>query len=1012
MLLDPSLTTPPMIRRYVLALVAFLLGSAAHAQTYVEFFEIPGNPTLHGLDYHDGALWAVVRSSSDPRILQIDPADGSVLSSLALGEAFPTPLGLAWDGENFRISESFTSSPEIFRVSPEGTLLDQIVAPSDLSNGLTFYDGALWVAKAYPDEEAAIVAVDPTNGDVLETVPFPSTQPGGIAFLDDDTFWTTNVGDDSGSDIEVLWKLDRATGEVLDALDMPTGAGRPRGLAYDGTRFLYAVMDEPGSSDDVIYKIDLATEGTPVYADTVDEITFATTTTEDTVTQTFTISNEGDGPLVIDQVGLIAIPEQPDVFSLDFDGATLAAGEQVDVEITFAPTTFDLFEAFLQFETNDVANQTVEIRITGLGVFPAPALGYAVVGHDFGDVRIEDPYGDGFGERLWPLQLINQGQGLLTVTGLTIEGDDAFFVFDDAFPLDIGTADTVAVRIGFRPTTVGAFEADLIGESNSQMPSVVVQLLGDGVDPDIDGGDALWTLAVPDNPNTGFDDFKVTHLASAGDLTGDGKADLIVGTENYLVFAVNGNGSGTADVLWTFNTCKDNNNCGAISGVDGAFETALETGNDLDGDGIPDVVFSTDGGNDHVFALSGADGSQIWEVGSETDPFLASYYSVSARFDVTGDGIPDVATGTGTASDQSPNPFNNRRVYGLDGATGEQLWERSPGLPSFVVEQIERANGDVLAVAGGGDDQNRFVSAWAADDGTFLWTHAPETTPFVFTPYPLDGGGEDLLYTGNDGLGSTNRLVRLDALTGELVWQRAGLATGWSIAVTSDLNGNGSRDVAVGVSSGELRVFDGDDGATIWTATGFTQVFGVAALRDVTGDGVADLSAATGDGRAVLLSGSDGSLVWSYAIGNGSLDQAAEVVAVLPDIDGNGAPEIAVGSRHGRLALLASTGAILTASDDDAIPTAFALDGGYPNPFRAQTTLGYTLPDAADVRLTIYNLLGQRVRTLVAEAQAAGTYSVTWDGRGAAGAPAASGVYLVRLEAGRSVATQRLVLVR
>ncbi|MEP0547853.1 MAG: PQQ-binding-like beta-propeller repeat protein [Rhodothermales bacterium] len=998
------------------AALATLAAGSVRAQTYVEFFEIPGNPTLHGLDFHDGSLWAVVRSSSEPRILQIDPDDGSVLSTISLGEAFPTPLGLTWDGENFRVSESFTSSPEIFTVSPEGAVLDQIPAPSQLSNGLAFIEGfggdqALLVAKAHPDDEAGIVVIDAFNGDVLNTLPFPSTQPGGIALLYDGTMWATNVGDDSGSDIEVLWKLDRITGDVLDTLEVPTGAGRPRGLAYDGAQFLYAVMDEPGGFDDVIYKIDLSTEGTPVYADDVDVLDFGVVDTSLPVGGAVTITNEGDAPLEIGEQTLTG--SSAFVLASDGDPFTLAPGESGAVELFALAFDYGPLEATLSFTTNDVANATVEISVVGFGVIAEPDVGVAEDEHDFGEVRIENPYGS-FAQALWPLQIIGTGDLDPTVTGITISGDaDAFSIPDLDYPLQIATFDTVTVLVAFAPPAVGAYAATLtLATENPNEPTIDVTLTGIGVDPEIEGGDALWTLTVPDNPNTSFDDLKITHIASAGDLTGDGNDDLIVGTENYLVFAVNGNGWGTGDVLWSFDTCTDNNNCGAISGTDGLFETALETGHDLDGDGTPDVIFSTDGGNDHVFALSGVDGSVIWEVGSETDPFLASYYSVSARFDVTGDGVPDVATGTGTASAQSPNPFNNRRVYGLDGATGEELWSRTPGLPSFVVEQIALANGEVLAVAGGGEDPNRFVSAWAADDGLFLWTHEPQTTPFVFAPYPLGDGGEDLLYTGNNGLGSTNRLVRLDGLTGEVVWQQTGLATGWAIAVTDDLNGNGSADVAVGTSSGALRVVDGDDGTPIWAVTGFTQVFGVAALRDVTGDGIADLSAATGGGRALLLSGADGSTVWGYTIGNGTLDQAAEVVAVVPDIDGNGAPEIAVGSRHGRLALLASTGDILTASDDDAIPTAFSLDGGYPNPFREQTTLGYTLPEAVDVRLTVYDVLGRRVRTLVAEPQAAGTYNVVWDGRGAAGARAASGVYIARLEAGRSAATQRLVLVR
>jgi hypothetical protein len=1000
----------PLSTALALLSALLLLPLAARAQTYVEFFEIPGNPALHGLDVHDGFLWAAVRSSTEPRLLQIDPADGSVVGTVPLGGDF-TPLGVTWDGTNVRVSESFTSSPEVFTVSPAGEVIGQIPAPSQLSNGLAFHDGTLFVAKAYPDDEAAIVGVDPATGDVTETIAFPSTQPGGIAFLGDGTFWTTNVGDDSGSDLEVLWQIDRATGEVLDTLNVPTEAGRPRGLAYDGSRFLYAVMDEPGGFDDVIYKIDLATEGTPVYADDVDVLDFGVVDSSLPVVGTVTITNEGDGPL---EIGAQTV-EDPVGVSLVSDGEpfTLAPGESAPVEVSALAFDYGPLSGTLTFTTNDVANETVAIPITGFGVIAEPDVGVAEDAHDFGEVRIENPYDGAMRSQvLWPLRIIGTGDLDPTVTGITITGDaEAFSIPDLTYPLSIATMDTLTVFVAFAPPAVGGYTATLtLATDNPNEPTIDVTLTGEGIDPTIEGGDALWTLAVPDNPNTSFDDRKVTHLAAAGDLTGDGKADLIVGTENYLVFAVNGNGWGTGDILWSFNTCKSNSNCGAISGVDGAFETSLAANADLDGDGVPDVVFSTDGGNDHVYALSGADGSVIWEVGSDGDPYLAPYYSVAARFDATGDGVPDVVTGTGTASEQSPDPFNNRRVYSLDGATGAQLWERSTGLPVFATEQIQFADGTVLAVAGGATEFDRFVTAWTADAGDFAWTHTPETTPFVFVPYPLDDGGEDLLYTGGSETG--NRVVRLDGETGEVAWERTVSPLGWSVAVTDDLNGNGSADIAVGLSSGDLWVYDGADGETVWVANGFAQVFGVAALGDVTDDGTADLAAATGDGRALLLSGADGSVVWGYGIGNGSIDQAAEVVAVVPDLDGNGAPEIAVGARHGQLALLASTGAILTDAESDTTPTAFGLDASYPNPFSTSTTIRYTLPKAADARLTVYDLLGRRVRTLVAETQAAGTYRAVWDGRDAAGGPAASGVYLYRLEAGDVAEARRLTLIR
>ncbi len=1004
----------PRYRTLLAAVALVALALPARAQTFVEFFPTDGDPGLHGLDYHDGALWAAVRSSSDPRILQLDPADGTTLSTVSLAVDF-TPVGVTWDGTDFWLSESFTSSPELFRVSASGDLLGSIPAPSDLSNGLAWRDGpsgdTLWVAKADPNDEASLVAVDPADGAELRTLPFPETQPAGIAFLGDGTLWASNVGDD-GSNIERLYRLDAGTGAVIETLDLPTGVGRPKGLAYDGEQFLYLVARRDEGFADGIYKIDLGTSGNAVYNGSTDTVTFGQVSTDETEQQTFTVTNDGDAPLVITDVVIVGTAE----FFTSFKGATVAPGASVAVTVGFSPTEYGPKSGILTFETNDVAAQQVEVLISGFGVFPEPTVAFVEDQHDFGDVRIEDPYETGGrAERLWPVRIINQGLGTLEVESVEIEGDDAeaFFILEGDVPLflfEVGTADTVAVWVGFRPETVGEHTAEAVFLTNAPFDEPYpVALSGTGIDPEIEGGDALWTLTVPDNPATSFDDPKVSHLAAAGDLTSNGKPDLVAGTESYLVFAIDGNGWGTGDTLWTFNTCPDNFNCGSISGGgNGIYETALATGFDIDGDGTNDVVFSTDGGSDHVYALSGADGSVIWEVGSDTDPYLAPYYSVSARFDVTGDGVPDVTTGTGTASAQSPDPFNERRVYTLDGATGAELWQRSPGLPSFVVQQIRLAEGKVLALAGGRSEGLDFLTAYDAGDGSVAWTHDPETIPFTMEPYPLGDGGEDALYSGNDGFTATNRLVRLDGETGAVVWEVTFLPTVWDVETVEDLNGNGTLDVLAGLQTGSARAYDGADGALIWSADGYVQVFGIDGLRDVTGDGVPDVAAATGDGQALLLSGADGAEVWSYGIGDGSLDEAAEVVAIVPDMDGNNAPEIAVGSRHGELALLASTGEDLsTDSEGPAEAVALALEAPFPNPARGAVTVGYALPEAGPVRLALFDLLGRRVRTLVDAPRAAGSHRDRLQTGGLA-----SGVYVVRLEAGGQALTQRVVLLR
>jgi hypothetical protein len=96
----------------------------------------------------------------------------------------------------------------------------------------------------------------------------------------------------------------------------------------------------------------------------------------------------------------------------------------------------------------------------------------------------------------------------------------------------------------------------------------------------------------------------------------------------------------------------------------------------------------------------------------------------------------------------------------------------------------------------------------------------------------------------------------------------------------------------------------------------------------------------------------------------------------------------------------------------DVAPVSFALEGNYPNPFRTQTTLQFDLPEPVDVTLSVYDVMGRRVATLVDQPMQAGAHEVRWDGRSASGSTVASGVYLLRLEAGERVATQRMTVVK
>jgi predicted secreted hydrolase len=84
----------------------------------------------------------------------------------------------------------------------------------------------------------------------------------------------------------------------------------------------------------------------------------------------------------------------------------------------------------------------------------------------------------------------------------------------------------------------------------------------------------------------------------------------------------------------------------------------------------------------------------------------------------------------------------------------------------------------------------------------------------------------------------------------------------------------------------------------------------------------------------------------------------------------------------------------------------------YPNPFNPSTEISYTLPRACHVEVSVFNVLGQRVKTLVDEEQAAGLNSVTWNGTDEHGNKVTSGVYFYRIQAGGLTVTKKMILMK
>jgi hypothetical protein len=103
----------------------------------------------------------------------------------------------------------------------------------------------------------------------------------------------------------------------------------------------------------------------------------------------------------------------------------------------------------------------------------------------------------------------------------------------------------------------------------------------------------------------------------------------------------------------------------------------------------------------------------------------------------------------------------------------------------------------------------------------------------------------------------------------------------------------------------------------------------------------------------------------------------------------------------------------VTVINNGQLPTEFALEQNYPNPFNPSTIVRFDVPKKSHVKLEVFNVLGQKVTTLVNEEKAPNSYEVPWDGLSEGGNQVASGIYFYRLTAGDNVVmTKKMMLLK
>jgi hypothetical protein len=131
------------------------------------------------------------------------------------------------------------------------------------------------------------------------------------------------------------------------------------------------------------------------------------------------------------------------------------------------------------------------------------------------------------------------------------------------------------------------------------------------------------------------------------------------------------------------------------------------------------------------------------------------------------------------------------------------------------------------------------------------------------------------------------------------------------------------------------------------------------------------------------------------------------------DLQSSPVAQITTQSKRSEYVLVVGKASYVAEQESNLVPQKLQLQQNYPNPFRARTTVEYSLPEQTEVSIEVYDILGRRIRTLAdGESQRAGVHTVQWNAQNDLGRPVASGVYLTRLQAGDETRTIKMVVVK
>lgn len=332
-------------------------------------------------------------------------------------------------------------------------------------------------------------------------------------------------------------------------------------------------------------------------------------------------------------------------------------------------------------------------------------------------------------------------------------------------------------------------------------------------------------------------------------------------------------------------------------------------------------------------------------------------------------------------------------LYAIDACTGEEQWKFRVGgdifsSPAFYHDGIYfGADDDTLYAV---DSSGKLK--WKIGTGGYSIYSSPSIAEGILVIGIIDNGVKYYRETGNFG-SLNNKILAFNIDTGELKWEYVTEPFGLMHSSPAIAYGK----VYYTTDQGNIRALCITNGNLIWeTVTpDSSQIWSSPAIAA----GV--LYITTYSGILYAYSAETGALLGSYSLPG--------YIHSSPAIANN---YLYFGGSDGNLYAFSKPAFQDVASIDIRLPQEYFLSQNYPNPFNSGTTIKYRLPRSGHVKLSIVNLLGQEVKTLVDEYKERGFYEVYWKGENYGERKVSNGAYIYKLEAGEFVETKKLLILK